>query len=223
MSRILIPLIFGLLGTGVLVSLGTWQMQRLAWKQGILSRIDARIAAEPVALPDAPTEVADEYTPVQVSGVLDGAFIRVLVSQKHVGAGYKIVAKLDADAGPILLDLGFIPVASDLTLPAGTEVATTGNLHWPDEITRSTPAPDIPGNLWFARDVAAMAQTLGTRPILVVARDMSLPDSNLTPLPVDSASIPNDHLQYAITWFSLAAIWLIMTFYFIWRTRAVRT
>ena len=59
-----------------------------------------------------------------------------------------------------------------------------------------------------------------TFPLLLVARTET--DPAVTPLPVDSAAIPNDHLQYAITWFSLAAIWIGMTAHFLWRTRARR-
>ena len=56
----------------------------------------------------------------------------------------------------------------------------------------------------------AMAQALGTEPILVVAKQTSFNDSPVTPLPVDTAAITNGHLSYAITWFSLAAIWVAM-------------
>ena len=63
-----------------------------------------------------------------------------------------------------------------------------------------------------------MAAALETEPVLVVARDARL-ETPVTPLPVDTGGIPNDHLQYAITWFSLAAIWLAMTLYFLRRRR----
>ncbi|MEO0748023.1 MAG: SURF1 family cytochrome oxidase biogenesis protein, partial [Pseudomonadota bacterium] len=51
MTRTILFLVFGLTGIAVLVSLGMWQVQRLAWKEGVLAQIDARIAALPVALP----------------------------------------------------------------------------------------------------------------------------------------------------------------------------
>ena len=60
-------------------------------------------------------------------------------------------------------------------------------------------------------------------PVLLVARELSQPEDSVTPLPVDTAHIPNDHLQYAITWFSLAAIWLAMTVLFLRRRRAPAT
>jgi surfeit locus 1 family protein len=67
-----------------------------------------------------------------------------------------------------------------------------------------------------------MSAALDTKPVLVVARAMSFEDGGVTPLPVDTARIPNDHLQYAITWFSLAAIWTAMSLYFV-RRRATST
>ena len=96
----------------------------------------------------------------------------------------------------------------------------TGNLDAPQEADGFTPPPDLGGNIWFARDVPAMADALGTDPVLVVLRDAPETELGVTPWPVDTAGIPNDHLQYAITWFSLTAIWVGMTFHFLRRTRA---
>ncbi len=64
-----------------------------------------------------------------------------------------------------------------------------------------------------------MAEVLETEPLLVIAREVEPGDTGVTPLPVDSSGIPNDHLQYAITWFSLAVIWVMMTVGYIWRLR----
>jgi surfeit locus 1 family protein len=59
---------------------------------------------------------------------------------------------------------------------------------------------------------------LGTLPLLVVATQTLPPDPRLTPLPVNTATIKNDHWEYAVTWFLLAAVWAIMTLYLIMRT-----
>jgi surfeit locus 1 family protein len=219
MARILFLLIFGLAGAGILIGLGTWQMQRLNWKQGVLAQIESRIGAAPVPLPDMPDPGRDKYLPVQVSGTIMPGEIPVLVSVKTVGAGYRIIAPFVTDTGRrILLDRGFVP-SEQKTAPRQTgPVEVVGNLHWPDEIDSYTPAPDLAGNTWFARDVPAMAGALYTQPVLIVAKTQT--DPNVTPLPVDTVGIPNNHLQYAITWFSLALIWAAMTIYFLWRTRA---
>ncbi|MBE0554514.1 MAG: SURF1 family protein, partial [Rhodobacteraceae bacterium] len=91
------------------------------------------------------------------------------------------------------------------------------NLHWPQDADSFTPPPDPRTGLWFARDVAAMAAKLGTEPVLIVARGPT--GDGITPMPVDSSAIPNDHWGYAITWFSLAAVWAVMTGYLLWRIR----
>jgi surfeit locus 1 family protein len=217
--RLILFLIFGLLGTGVLVGLGVWQMQRLEWKEAVLADIDARIIAAPVDLPATPDATADRYLPVTVTGTLQDPAIRVLVSQKQVGAGYRIIRPLQVDGRSIMVDLGFLPIQSPTPAAVTAPVTITGNLHWPDEIDGYTPAPDLGADIWFARDLPRMAEHLGTEPVLVVARTTSLPDSALTPLPVDTSGIPNDHLGYAVTWFGLAIVWVVMTGFFLLRIR----
>ena len=220
MSRVLAPLMFGLIGVAILISLGVWQMQRLTWKQAILSDIDNRILAAPVALPRSIDPASDKYLPVTVTGILTGDNLRVLASRKHIGAGYRIISTLETDdRRRVMVDRGFVPVQSDWRDAESSKVEVTGNLHWPDELNSSTPEPDIVDNIWFARDVPTMSAALKTEPVLIIARNMTVTDPDLTPLPVDSAGIPNDHLQYAITWFSLALVWLVMTAYYLFSRR----
>lgn len=219
MTRILFALIVGLAGIAVLVWLGVWQVQRLAWKQDVLAAIDTRIAAEPISLPEFADVASHKYAPVTVSGQIGTGELHILVSQKQKGAGYRVIAPFRTlDGRHVLIDRGYIPVAArDETRRVG-EAQITGNLHWPDDRTSSTPENDLAGNIWFARDIADMARELKTEPLLVVVRSEDPPAPGIEPLPVDSSAIPNDHLQYAITWFSLAAIWLGMTGIYIWRT-----
>ena len=77
--------------------------------------------------------------------------------------------------------------------------------------------PDLTSNIWFARDVSEMAKELGAENILVVLRETSGTNLGVTAWPVNTAGISNDHLQYALTWFSLAFIWLVMTAFFVFR------
>lgn len=217
MSRALFVILIGLGGAAILVSLGVWQVQRLAWKENILADINGRIEARAVPLPDRPDPDSGSYLPVEVSGTLEGQTLRVLVSQKEQGAGYRLITAMNTADRRVLVDRGYIPnEAVAPPLPDGP-VTITGNLQWPQETDSFTPAPDLDGNIWFARDVAAMSQTLQTDPVLVVARAVSYDAAPVSPLPVDTARIPNDHLQYAITWFSLAAIWAAMSLYFLRR------
>jgi surfeit locus 1 family protein len=117
----------------------------------------------------------------------------------------------------ILVDRGVMPTEGGPPLQAGPSrhrqpalARGGGRLHARADLAR---------NIWYARDVDALAAHLGTEPILVIARDLSVSDAPLTPLPVDTSGIPNDHLNYAITWFSLAALWMGMTLYLLWRIR----
>ena len=221
MKRLLFLLIIGLAGAATLVALGAWQVQRLEWKRGLLAGIDARIAAAPVALPAQPDPDQDRYLAVRTAGTILPGELFVLVSVKQVGPGFRVIAPFRTDDGRrILVDRGFVRDTARGSVRFLGPAEITGNLAWPDETDSFTPEPDRKAETWFARDVTAMAAALDTEPLLLVARTET--DPAVTPLPVDSAAIPNDHLQYAITWFSLAAIWIGMTAHFLWRTRARR-
>lgn len=216
--RFLVALIFGLAGAAVLIGLGLWQMQRLAWKEAILAEITAKIGAEPVALPPAPVAEGEalRYLPVAVSGRFTGEALRILVSRKEVGPGVRVIAVLETpDGRRVLVDRGFLPLDRKDSVLSAREATVTGNLHWPDEVDGFTPKPDPKAGLWFARDVPAMAAALQAEPVLVVARTDT--GDGIEPMPADTSGIPNDHLGYAIQWFGLAAVWLGMTAYLLWR------
>ena len=220
MGRMISVAVFGAVGVAILVSLGVWQVQRLGWKQGVLAEIEASISAAPVALPDLPDPEAHGYLPVTVTGQIGEDTVRVLVSQRGVGAGYRLISALETGAGRrVMVDRGVLPVAGDLPPPPEGAVTVTGNLHWPAERDGFTPENDLTENIWFARDVAALAAHLGTEPVLVIARDLDPAEPGVTPLPVTTEGIPNDHLNYAITWFLLALVWLGMTVFLLWRIR----
>ncbi|SNR51199.1 SURF1 family protein [Puniceibacterium sediminis] len=217
MKRIIAPLLFGLIGAAILVGLGRWQLQRLEWKQGILTQIESRIGGEPLPLPTSVDPEANKYQPVDLPGEIIPDELHVLVSVKQVGAGYRVISPFVTGGRRVLLDRGFIPV-EDVALdrPGGT-AEVQGNLHWPDDRNSSTPENDMVGNIWFARDITQMAEVLKTEPLLIIASDVTPADPGVTPLPLNASGIPNDHLQYAITWFALALVWLIMTTGYIWR------
>ena len=220
MRRLIFPLLLGLSGAAVLIALGVWQVQRLAWKEAILADIEARIAAAPGPLPAAPDPVADRYRPVALDGAFAGTDIRVLASRKGQGAGYRVVAVFEtAEGRRVLVDRGFLPEARKAAAPAAGPARVTGNLHWPDEVDGYTPPPDARTGIWFARDLPAMAAALDAEPVLIVARTVDPADPAVAPLPLDTSGIPNDHLGYAVTWFGLAAVWLGMTAFLLWRMR----
>lgn len=218
-----ITIILSIAVLSLFVGLGTWQVQRLQWKESVLAQIDARIAADPVSLPEAPDKSRDTYLPVVVSGQMGETTLRVLVSTKQAGAGYRLISALETDGGPILIDRGFIRVADEMPPVPSGPVVIEGNLHWPDDRRSSTPENDVAGNTWFARDLDQMAETLGTRPILVIIRQMTPTEPRVLPLPITSEGVPNRHLEYAGTWFLLALTWSVMTGTLLWRMKRRNT
>ncbi|WP_226781935.1 SURF1 family protein [Oceaniglobus trochenteri] len=221
--RFAVPVLCGVVGFAVLMALGLWQVQRLAWKEGILSEITARIEAAPQAIPASPDPQQDRYLPVQARGVIKDEALRVLVSQKQVGAGYRIISPFETEGRRVMLDRGIVPVDQAAPVGHAGPVTVVGNLHWPEETDGFTPEPDLDRNIWFAREVGAMARALDTEPVLIVLREQGFDDGPVMPLPVGAEGIPNDHLGYAITWFSLALAWAGMTGFFVWRMRRPKT
>lgn len=218
MRRYAFPMLIGLAGLAVLVALGLWQVRRLDWKQGVLAEMAARIAAEPVPVPARPDPEADRYLAVTASGRITDDEIHILVSTSELGAAFRIVSLFVTDDGRrLLLDRGVVPSEEEDAERPPVDATVTGNLLWPEETDRFTPEPDRAGNIWFARDARAFSQELAAEPFLLVVRETSETDPPVTPLPVDTAGIPNDHLQYAITWFGLALVWAGMTLYWVMR------
>jgi len=196
----------GLLGVAILLSLGTWQVRRLHWKEGVLAAITARLTDAPIALPGSPDPISDNYRAVTMTGHQVGAGLRLWSPPS-----YQLIVPFETDGRRVLLDRGRSGGTPEMT----GEMTVVGNLIWPDDVDSYTPPPE--GDLWFARDVAAMAQVLGTEPVLVSAKTDT--GQGVEPLPIGIDGIPNNHLQYAVTWFSLAAIWAGMTVFALWRIR----
>ncbi|MFO1176409.1 MAG: SURF1 family protein [Paracoccaceae bacterium] len=222
MKRYIFPLILGLGGVAILLSLGVWQVKRLHWKEALLASINARIGAMPAELASvgAPDEASQRYLPVSVKGATTGQEFLVITGSRDAGAGYEVIDAFVTDTGRrVMLDRGFIPEADRTKPRPPADLTVTGNLDWPREADSYTPPPDPATGVWFARDVSAMADFLKTDPLLVVVRTSEGGDPAIVPVPVDTSAIPNDHLQYAITWFSLAAVWAGMTAYLLWRIR----
>ena len=216
--RMILPLLFGLAGAAVLIWLSVWQLQRLAWKEGILADIALRMRSAPVAVPAIPDPLRDRFLPVTATGDFTGQALDVLVSRVEIGAGYRVIGVFETGGRRILVDRGFLPEsARGVGHGRKAGVKVTGNLHWPDEVDRFTPAPDAATGLWFARDVAAMARALDAEPVLIIARSDT--GDKIEPMPVGDAGIPNNHFGYAVQWFLMAMVWLGMTGLYLWRIR----
>lgn len=219
MRRYLFPIISGIIGCAILLSLGLWQLQRLHWKEEMLSEIQARIESAPKPLPTA-IDISMKYDPVVVSGRTTGDEILVLSGTRDLGGGYQVISGFETtDGRRIMIDRGFIPQDDRHAARPPVDLQIEGNLHWPAEKNSSTPEPNLTEGIWFARDVPQMAKVLHTDEILVVASYVTGDAQGILPIPMAIAGIPNNHLEYAATWFMLAVIWAGMTVGLIWRIR----
>jgi len=219
LRQLVLALILGIVGTGTLVGLGVWQLQRLEWKEGIISGAGAMIAADPIPLPPSPDPGKDRYRAVSVTGSFTGEEAHVLTSTREAGPGFLVIAAYETtDGRRILIDRGFVAETGKTIPRPQRAVAVTGNLNWPDDVTSSTPGYDAARAIWYGRDVAGIAALLGTEPVLVIAGSDT--GDGITARPVSTAGFRNDHWQYAVTWFSLAVAWAGMTVFLLWRIRS---
>lgn len=219
MRRYVFPVLMGVVGVAVLLSLGFWQLRRMEEKRVYLDAIEARIGNAPIPLPAVPEEGPHKFQAVVAEGRFTGEYLEVLAGQKGASPGILLVEAFALpDGRRILVQRGFVEDdARDA--PRAPQAATVeGNLHWPDDTNNFTPPPDTKTGLWFARDVPAMAAQLKTEPTFIVASQPT--GDGIAPVPVDTSGIPNDHWGYAIQWFLLAATWAVMTGFLLWRIRA---
>jgi surfeit locus 1 family protein len=222
--RALFAAAFAAAGCAVLLGLMTWQLQRLAWKEGLIATLEARLAAPPVPLPAHPDPARDEFLRVTVTGRFTGATgthghadAAYLTSARPWGAGYRLIAPFRTSDGRLLLvDRGFLPVAEKneggraarpTPVPAG-DATLTAALRWPQAADWFAAAGQGPAdNVWLSRDVAALAPLWGAEPLLLVAETPTAAGGRWPePMPV-TVDLPNDHLGYAVTWGALAAVW----------------
>ena len=193
------------IGLIVLVSLGAWQLQRLAWKEDLLARVAALKSAPPQPLSKVLAQgLKADFTRVEADcpGLAKAKYLE-LFSVRDTGAGA---------LGSILVDRGFVGdtiSARPLVDPSDTKpLHLIGVLRIPDRATFVTPPNEVAANHWYSRNVAAMAQALNVErpaPLFLMAETSTNPEwTALKPAPIP-AEISNRHLEYALTWFGLAA------------------
>lgn len=216
--RVSFAVLLGLSGVVFLSSLGIWQVQRMYEKRGQLDAMTAGISSPAVPVPAIFDPEKDRYRPVTVSGRFTGEVLYVLSGQPMVGAGVQVIAVLQTvDNRRLLIDRGFLQDDDKAKALTATDVDLLGNMMWPRDSNQYTPPPDPKTGLWFGRDAVAMAAKLNTEAVIIVARTPT--GDGIEAMPIDTASIPNDHWGYAITWFSLAFVWAVMTVALVWRIR----
>jgi surfeit locus 1 family protein len=229
--------IFTVIMIGVLVALGTWQMERLSWKQGLIAELDRKLSAKPTDLPSRErwnglTAAADEFRRVAFPAeFIKGEEALVYSSGSSlrpdaVGPGYWVFAPARLTGGSIVVvNRGFVPEGKQNPdtrkegQPSGV-VDIVGVMRWPEARGQFTPKDDTAKGLWFVRDPASMAEAKkwGEVGPFYVDQEAPVPPGGLPKAGPLRASLPNNHLQYAVTWYGLALVTLVAALFF-WRSR----
>jgi len=213
-----------------LAALGVWQVERRAWKHELIAAVDARIQAEPVAVPgpdrwDAVNAKDDAYRRVTASGRFRHDRETLVQAVTERGAGYWVVTPLETPGFTLLVNRGFVPKGRhDANARAAGNVAgpvtVAGLLRVTEPGGAFLRSNDPAAGRWFSRDVAAIARARGlgrTAPYFVDADAAP----NAGGYPVGGLTVVrfrDHHLVYALTWFALSALSL----FFAWRLWRIR-
>jgi surfeit locus 1 family protein len=226
-------LIPALLVFAVLIALGTWQIEREAWKEGLIAAMTERLAAPPAALPPPATwprldPARDEYRRVTFAATFDHGKEALIYAAASAfrpdvsGPGYWIFtpARL-LDGGFVIVNRGFVPEArKDAASRTAGQIAgaveIVGVMRWPDARHWFSPADDPLHNMWFTRDPLAIAAAKGLNrglgPVapFYVEQEAPVPPGGL-PQPGELVvRLRNEHLQYAVTWYGLALVLVVV-------------
>ena len=202
-----IALGLGGLLTVALLALGIWQVQRRAWKLDLIARVEARIHAAPIAPPAFDRDPAAlEYTRVRLTGRFVGGSPTLVQAVTDYGGGFWAMQPLRTAAGTILVNRGFVPAGQAAPAPAG-EVSLVGLIRLSEPGGGFLRANDPAAGRWYSRDVAAIAAARGIAPVApwfvdaAASAGSAYPKGGLTVV-----RFRNNHLVYALTWFTLAAM-----------------
>ncbi len=237
LKGLILPAFLTCLALAVLVSLGNWQVQRLAWKEDLIARVEARPDMAPLTLgsqlpvPDGEGDAflqANEYRPVRLTGAYrpDGE-VRVFTSLErprgtYGGPGHWVLTPFAvAPSGALLfINRGFVPDGRDHAAAPSGEQTIDGLVRAPEEGSAFTPDPKPQQRLFFTRDPRRIADAMGAGPAEGFFVDLSAAHTPISGLPQAGEtrmSFANNHLQYVITWYGLAAALLAVFGVFAWR------
>lgn len=227
---------FVLAALGALVALGTWQLERLSWKEALIAELESKLSAKPTDLPARErwsqlNAAADEFRRVAFPAEFLGEEALVYSAGSALrpdasGPGYWVFSPARLTGGSlVVVNRGFVPEGKQdpKTRPQGQPqgvVEVVGAMRWPEQRGTFTPNDNPEKNLWFARDPAGMAAAKGWGTIAPFYVDQEAPAASggLPKVGPLKASLPNNHLQYAVTWYGLALVTLISAI-LLWRSR----
>jgi len=225
--------VFVLVAVVIFVGLGTWQLQRKAWKEALIESLEQRLSAPAVDLPPrkrwATLDPADdEFRRVKFSAdLLSGAEALVYTSGSALrsdvsGVGYWVLAPARLSAGGVVVvNRGFVPQQWQDSAPRGAgstpaNAELVGVMRWPESRGVFSPKDDPGHNLWFVRDPVAIAAAKGWGDVapFYIELESPQPASGLPRAGRLGANLRNEHLQYAITWYGLALV--VVTMFAFW-------
>jgi surfeit locus 1 family protein len=219
-------------------ALGVWQVERRAWKLDLTDRVEARVHAQPLPAP-GPAEwpqiaaASDEYRRVSMTGHYLNNRETLVQAVTERGGGFWVLTPFQTNEQTIILvNRGFVTPEKrePSSRPQGQiegDTTVTGLLRISEPGGGFLRSNDPAANRWFSRDVAAIAQARGlgdVAPFFVDAQAVRLADAPIGGLTV--LRFNNTHLVYALTWFGLALMVLVATFYLVrdeQRARRVRS
>jgi cytochrome oxidase assembly protein ShyY1 len=217
---------FTLVLVALFIGLGVWQLQRRVEKHALIAALTERLAATPSALPPPAqwsvlTPEQDEFRRVGfIATYAAGPDAMVYSSGSAVrgdisgpGTWAFLPARLP-DGATVVVNAGFVQNTMQdraqqdraVTRLAGEKVTMTGYIRFPESAGALTPAENVARRLWFTRDHVAMARALGWGEVAPFYIDLETPaPSSGIPKPgALEVHLKDDHMQYAITWFTLA-------------------
>ena len=212
-ARLLWPTLFTVAALAMLIGLGTWQLNRKTWKDGLQREIDQRAQQAPRSMSDgAALAKLEPYTRVRVRGTLRHDGERHLYApDPRLGSGVLVFTPLVlGDGSTLMVNRGFVPDA--LRDPSkrtagllGGEVEVTGLVRAPEVQAAFVPPNDPQRNQWYWRDIATMA---GNAPrVLPIYLDAGAEPANPGGWPKGGGTLlqlPNKHLEYMVTWYGIA-------------------
>jgi surfeit locus 1 family protein len=223
--RLLAPGIAAFITFWLLIALGVWQLHRLSWKEGILAAIHQAEIAPPVPLPANPTpfekvSIAGTWVPDKAAMYGD----EVHDSPSGPISGGELIVALRRPAGEIVLvDLGWVPERKPAPLPEPPgPTQASGYLHAAISPGWFAGTDDPAHGLYYTLDPAKIGDGMGLQnvaPYILIAMGPLPPPGNHAPQPAQHLPTPpNNHYEYALTWFGFALV-LAFEFFFFARKR----
>jgi surfeit locus 1 family protein len=212
-----------LIGFAVLLGFGVWQLNRLSWKQDLLAQLALNMSAEPVNLARAEAMVASgadsEFVKVTVVGLFSHVAEMRMIAVFDGGPGWNIVTPLLTEDGrAVLVDRGVVPDQGrdNIERPGGPVLVTGYVRNYSGRQGAFAPENDPKSGTWYWWDVPAMVSAAalpqGIAPVNFVLQLEPAVVARAFPRPAPpQANLRNNHLSYAITWFSLAAVLLVIS------------